>query len=87
MDQTLLLLLCVCVGFISGYGVRAMISEHRRREEHKAREARKAARKAREARLQQSWTVPAIAPHDLQIVKITQTQRLLKFSAYAITHA
>jgi hypothetical protein len=59
MDRTFLLLLCVCgVGFIWGYGVRAMISEHRRREEHKAREARKAARKAREARLKQSLDRP-----------------------------
>jgi hypothetical protein len=38
MDQTFLLALCVCIGFISGYGVRAMISEHRRREVLKARE-------------------------------------------------
>ena len=38
MDQTFLLALCVCIGFISGYGVRAMISEHRRREVRKARE-------------------------------------------------
>jgi hypothetical protein len=57
MDQTFLLLLCVCVGFILGYGVRAMISEYRRRE----------ARKAREARLRNNlWTVPAIARHDLK---------------------
>ena len=38
MDQTFLFVLCVCVGFISGYGVRAMISEYRRREVRKARE-------------------------------------------------
>jgi hypothetical protein len=38
MDKTFLLALCVCVGFISGYGVRAMISEHRMREVLKARE-------------------------------------------------
>jgi hypothetical protein len=38
MDQTFLLALCVCVGFISGYGVRAMISEYRRQEVRKARE-------------------------------------------------
>jgi len=38
MDQTFLFVLCICVGFISGYGVRAMISEYRRREVRKARE-------------------------------------------------
>jgi hypothetical protein len=45
MDQAFLLALCVCAGFISGsitgyrYGVRAMISEPRRREVRKAPEA------------------------------------------------
>jgi len=38
MDQTVLLLLCVCVGFISGYSVRALISEYRRRQALEARE-------------------------------------------------
>ena len=43
MDQTFLLLLCVCVGvgFISGYGVRALISEYRRRQALEAREVRR----------------------------------------------
>jgi hypothetical protein len=41
MDQTFLLALCVCVGFISGYGVRAMISERRRRQALEAREVRR----------------------------------------------
>jgi hypothetical protein len=58
MDQTFLLPFCFCVGFISGYGVRAVISQYRRRKEGKAREERKAARKAREARLQQSLDRP-----------------------------
>jgi hypothetical protein len=40
LDQTFLLLLCFCVGFISGFGVRAMISQYRRREARKAYEAR-----------------------------------------------
>jgi hypothetical protein len=40
MEQTLLLFLCCCVGFMSGYGVRAMISLRRRREARKISEAR-----------------------------------------------
>jgi hypothetical protein len=39
MDQTFLLFFCGCVGFMSGYGVRAMISQRRRREERQIREA------------------------------------------------
>jgi hypothetical protein len=40
MDQTLLLFFCGWVGFMSGYGVRSMISLRRRREVRKIREAR-----------------------------------------------
>jgi len=40
MEQTFLLFLCCCVGFTSGYGVRAMISLRRRREARKISEAR-----------------------------------------------
>jgi hypothetical protein len=40
MDQELLLFFCCCVAFISGYGVRAMISLRHRREARKIREAR-----------------------------------------------
>jgi hypothetical protein len=40
MEQTFLLFLCCCVGFMSGYGVRAMISLRRRREARKISEAR-----------------------------------------------
>jgi hypothetical protein len=54
MNQTFLLLLCVCVGFIAGYGVRALISEYRRREARKEREARE----ARLQRLRQSLDHP-----------------------------
>ncbi|WP_325633644.1 hypothetical protein [Bradyrhizobium sp.] len=40
MEQTLLLFLCCCVGFMSGYGIRAMISLRHRREARKMSEAR-----------------------------------------------
>ena len=40
MEQTLLLFLCCCVGFMSGYGMRAMISLRHRREARKISEAR-----------------------------------------------
>jgi hypothetical protein len=40
MEQTFLLFLCCCVGFMSGYGMRAMISLRRRRETRKISEAR-----------------------------------------------
>ena len=40
MEQTFLLFLCCCIGFVSGYGVRAMISMRRRREARKISEAR-----------------------------------------------
>jgi len=40
MDQALLLFFCCCVAFMSGYGVRSMISLRRRREVRKMREAR-----------------------------------------------
>ena len=40
MEQTLLLIFCCWVGFMSGYGVRSMISLRRRREVRKIREAR-----------------------------------------------
>jgi hypothetical protein len=40
MEQTFLLFLCCCVGFMSGYGMRAVISLRRRREARKISEAR-----------------------------------------------
>jgi hypothetical protein len=40
MEQTLLFLFFCCAGFVSGYGVREMISLRRRREARKMREAR-----------------------------------------------
>ena len=40
MEQTFLLFLCCCVGFMSGYGMRAMISLRHRREARKISEAR-----------------------------------------------
>jgi hypothetical protein len=39
MDPALLLFFCCCVAFMSGYGVRSMISLRRRREVRKIREA------------------------------------------------
>jgi hypothetical protein len=50
MDRPIFLLFCFCIGFLSGYGVRAMISLRRRREERKAWEERVEARKADSAR-------------------------------------
>jgi hypothetical protein len=53
MSQPLLLLFSCCIAFMSGYGLRAMISLRRRREARRAWEARDAieeARKIREAR-------------------------------------
>jgi hypothetical protein len=35
MGQLLLILLCCGIGFMAGYGVRAMISLHRRHEERR----------------------------------------------------
>ena len=40
MDEILLLLFCCVIAFVSGYGVRALISLRRRREVRKIREAR-----------------------------------------------
>ena len=48
MGQLLLLLFCCCIAFMSGYGVRAMISMRRRREA-RAWEARNKLLQAREA--------------------------------------
>jgi hypothetical protein len=42
MDQTFLLLFSCSVAFILGYGVREMISQHRRREARKAHDEREA---------------------------------------------
>jgi hypothetical protein len=52
MEQTLLLFLCCCVGFMSGYGVRGMISLRRRREARKISEARERLMRARASRSQ-----------------------------------
>ena len=42
-DQILLfLVLCFCLGFVSGFGVRAMISQYRRRQASAARKLREA---------------------------------------------
>jgi hypothetical protein len=41
MEEAFWLFFCGCVGFISGYGVRAMISLRHRRELLKMREAHK----------------------------------------------
>ena len=35
MDDALLLLVCACVAFMSGYGLRELISRHHRREERR----------------------------------------------------
>jgi hypothetical protein len=40
MEETLFAVLLLCVGFMSGYGVRAMISLRHRREARKINEAR-----------------------------------------------
>ena len=50
MDQAPLLLLCCGVGFLSGYGVRAIISLRHRREERRMLEARERFMQARAAR-------------------------------------
>ena len=42
MDQTFLLLFSCLVAFVSGYGVREIISQHRRREARKAHDEREA---------------------------------------------
>jgi hypothetical protein len=47
MEQTLFALLLLCVGFMSGYGVRAMISLRHRREARKISEARARLMRAR----------------------------------------
>jgi hypothetical protein len=78
MEQTFLLFLCCCGGFMSGYGVRAMISKRRRREARRAWEAREAleearkAREAREARLSNAHTSSAI---DIKASTPRRTQR------------
>ena len=50
MDQRLLLFLCCCAAFMAGYGLRAMISQHRRREVRRIREARARLMEARASR-------------------------------------
>jgi hypothetical protein len=45
MDRPIFLLFCFCIGFLSGYGVRAVISLRRRREERRKWEERLEARK------------------------------------------
>jgi hypothetical protein len=47
MEQTFLLFFCCCVGFMSGYGMRAMISLRHRREARKISEARERLMRAR----------------------------------------
>jgi hypothetical protein len=54
MDQTFLLFFCGCVGFMSGYGVREMISQRRRREVRKIREEAERLLEMRAARRTQS---------------------------------
>jgi hypothetical protein len=55
-DQALLLFFGCCVAFLSGYGVRAMISWHRRREVRKIRKARARLKAARNhERSSDSW--------------------------------
>jgi hypothetical protein len=56
MEQTFLLFLCCCVGFVSGYGVRAMISVRRRREVRKISEARARLMRARASSNQTDFT-------------------------------
>jgi hypothetical protein len=52
MDQALLFLVffCCCVGFVFGYGVRAMISLRHRREVRRMREAHERLMQARASR-------------------------------------
>jgi hypothetical protein len=52
MDQELLLFFCCCVAFMSGYGVRAMISLRRRRQVRKIREAHERLMRAKPSRNQ-----------------------------------
>jgi hypothetical protein len=52
MDQELLLFFCCCVAFMSGYGVRAMISLRRRRLVRKIREAHVRLMRAKHSRNQ-----------------------------------
>ena len=56
MEQTLLLFLCCCVGFMSGYGMRAMISLRHRREARKISEAHERLRRLRAASSQTDFT-------------------------------
>jgi hypothetical protein len=56
MEQTFLLFLCCCVGFMLGYGVRAMISVRRRREVRKMSEARARLMRVRASNNQTDFT-------------------------------